>query len=91
MTDELTKKDIINLLAEQIGVGKEDIHLEDTFTEHLHMNPSDVSDLIKNLETKGVETDSLDLPQIKTVQDLLEALGIEENQNEEPKPDQKNI
>lgn len=83
--NDLTKKDILKILAEHLGVSEEDIHLEDSFVDHLHMNPVSMSDFIKVLEEKGVETDLLDLSQIKTVQDLLEGLGFEEEEEEDDK------
>lgn len=79
VTDKLTKTKIINLLAEHLGVGEEDIHMEDSFSDDLHMSALDISGFVKKLETMGVERDSLDLAEMVTVEDLVEKIAIEED------------
>lgn len=79
VTDKLTKTKIINLLAEHLGVGEEDIHMEDSFSDDLHMSALDISGFVKKLETMGVEPDSLDFAEMVTVEDLVEKIAIEED------------
>jgi len=85
--NDITKKDIIKILAEYLGVSEEDIHEEDSFSEHLHMNPIAMSDFIRLLEEKDVETDLLDLTKMNTVRNLLEELGLEEEEEKDEEPE----
>lgn len=73
-SENLVKK----LLAEHIGVEPEDINETDSLTEDLHMSSADLSDFVSSLEVKGIDTTPLDLPNIETVGDLIEALTSEE-------------
>lgn len=66
------------LLTEHIGVGLEDIIDEDSFSEQLHMSPSDLVDFTKVLEKHGFNVDALDLTQVVSVGDLIEVLSSEE-------------
>jgi acyl carrier protein len=73
-----TGQQLRKLLAEQIGVELEDISDEDSFSEQLHMSPSDLVDFTEVLEKQGLNVASLDLTQVLTVGDLIEALSSEE-------------
>lgn len=75
MESENKKKQIINKLAETIGVEPEDIQDDDFLVEDLHMNPAEISDFIGSLDGMGFDISKLELPSIETVSDLLEALG----------------
>lgn len=66
------------ILATQIGVDPEDIENDDSFTNDLHMSPSDLTDFINNLEKEGFETNSVRLEDIESVNDLIEILDIHE-------------
>ncbi len=66
------------LLASHVGVDPEDITEDDTFLQDLHMRPSEFSDFLEELSEKGLDTSNLDLPTIKTVGDLAEALSSHE-------------
>ena len=73
-----TPEYIKGLLAEQIGVEPDDIKDEDAFSDELHMSAADLSDFSESLTNSGIDTSKLDLTQIETVGDLLEALSSEE-------------
>jgi acyl carrier protein len=68
---------IINLLAEHLGVEPDDIQEEYTFTEDLHMNPADLADFVHYLKNSGINTETLDLPNLETVNDLIENIESE--------------
>ena len=67
---------LFSLLAEQLGVEPEDIHLEDSLRAELHMNSVDLAELAAKLEEEGFG--AVDLSEIETVEELLEALNVEE-------------
>ena len=73
-----TKEKIINLLAEHIGVDKEDISLEDTFTEDLHMSASDLIDFSQKLKEAGIDISQVDFTEIKDVESLVENIISQE-------------
>ena len=72
------KAQIIKLLAERIGVEPEDIDEDDAFLTDLHMNPAELSDFVHSLTSLDLDISRLDLTEIETVADLLEALGVVE-------------
>ncbi|MFZ5932499.1 MAG: hypothetical protein ACOYT7_00205 [Patescibacteria group bacterium] len=77
--EETNKKaKIIAHLAEHIGVESEDISEEDFFLDDLHMNPTEISDFVHSLEGLGFDISKLNLVEIESVGDLLEALGASE-------------
>ena len=69
---------IKTILAEQLGIEKEEIHAEDSLRDDLHMNPTDLTELMQQLLDLGFEEDKLDLSQIETVAELIETLKSEE-------------
>lgn len=69
---------IKKLLSEQIGVEPEDINDDDSLSEQLHMSSTDLADFVEVLSQKGLDTTSLALTEIETVDDLVEALSSEE-------------
>ena len=73
------KSQIIKLLAEQIGVEPEDIDEEDAFLTDLHMNPPELSDFVHSLTSLDLDVSHLNLTEIETVVELLEALGAAES------------
>ena len=72
------KAQIIKLLSENIGVEPEDVAEDDAFFEDLHMNPMELSDFIHSLEPLNYDISHLNLAEVETVSDLLEALGAVE-------------
>ncbi len=63
------------VLANQIGVEPQDIKIEDSLSDDLHMSPADISDFVSTLGDLGVDTTKIDLTTIKTVSDLIECLN----------------
>lgn len=72
------KSQIIKKLAEHIGVEPEDIDNDDAFLTDLHMNPTELSDFVHSLTSLDLDISRLNLTEIETVSDLLEALGAVE-------------
>ncbi|OGM18450.1 hypothetical protein A2686_02490 [Candidatus Woesebacteria bacterium RIFCSPHIGHO2_01_FULL_38_10] len=75
--DTLTNQ-IKKILAEYLGVDEEDIKEEDLLTEDLHMNATELSDLLQILYDKGVITKDIDLTEIETVEELIEVISSQE-------------
>lgn len=72
---ELFKLKIKEIIATNIGVEADDIHDDDDLREDLHMNASDLTDLVEKLDEGGFEVTKLDLSSIETVEDLVEAIS----------------
>jgi len=72
------KSQIIKRLAEHIGVEPEDIDEDDAFLTDLHMNPMEMSDFVHSLTSLDLDVSHLNLAEIETIADLLEALGAVE-------------
>ena len=53
----------------------EDVDDETSLKEDLHMDPASITDYIEILSKAGFDTDRLDLTEIETFGDLLEALS----------------
>lgn len=68
---ELIKK----LLAEHIGVEPEDIEDDDFLIDDLHMNPSEIIDFSEKLKEVGFDITRIDLMNVKTVEDIVDALS----------------
>lgn len=77
MTEENIKDIVITSLADFLGVTKEDITTEDSLTEDLHINPSDLSDYLESLGGKGLNTNDLKMDNIDTVGELIDELILE--------------
>jgi len=73
-TDTETKiKDIIlSKIAEQIGVDVEDIDLEDSLIDDLHLNTAEITDLLAKLSDQGLEVEESEFENIDTVSDLID-------------------
>jgi acyl carrier protein len=73
------KRDFIKkLLSEYLGVEEDDIHLDDSLMEDLHMSSSDLTDFIHTLNEKGIEIDLAELVSIETLEELLDKITQEE-------------
>jgi len=75
--DKDTKEIVKKALSEHLGIDPEDINDEDSFEHDLHMRASDVSDLIEILNSENIDTGKVDLMEIETVSDLVNALNGE--------------
>lgn len=76
--EESVVKSLKEILAEQIGVEPDDINNEDAFLDDLHMSATDLSDFIENLNKNNIDASNIEITEIKTVNDLIEALSSEE-------------
>lgn len=72
--DKLTKS-VKQILSEQLGIDPEDINLDDSLTEDLHMQAGELSEMIELLENNKLDASRLDLTEIETVSDLIEAIA----------------
>lgn len=75
LTTELKVK---KALAAYLGVESEDISLDDTFKEDLHMQAADLTDFLEQLSELGLPINQVDIVQIKTVGELIESLKSED-------------
>lgn len=69
---------IITLLAEHIGVDKEELSSDDAFQNDIRMSATDFADFVEKLKTAGFDTTKLDLLEIKSVGDLIENIISQE-------------
>jgi len=60
-------------LADHLGVDGEDIEDESVLAEDLHMDASSLTDFMEILGKAGFETEGVNLAEIETFQDLVEA------------------
>ena len=71
-TETKIKKLVIGKLAEQIGVEAEDIDLEDSLFEDLHLNTAEVSDFLAKLSNDGIEIEESEFDTVDSVSDLID-------------------
>ncbi len=71
---EITKR-VRRELADFLGVDPEDIEPETVLREDLHMDPSNLTDFADILGKAGFEAEKVDLSQIETFEELVEALA----------------
>ena len=83
MENTKTKEAIIKLLAEELGVEPEDIKEDDSLSLDLHMKPTDLTDFFQKLEDSGFNVAKINLTDIETVEDIIEALSSQELVTEE--------
>lgn len=67
---EITRK----ALSQILGTDSVDIQLEDSFTEDLHMDPTEIADFIQLMNEKGFNLDNLDFEEIDTVEEFVNYL-----------------
>jgi acyl carrier protein len=65
-----TKKE----LADFLGIEPDDIENDFSLTEDLHMKPTDLTDFMEILSKMNFDTNSIDLTEIETFSDLIDAL-----------------
>jgi acyl carrier protein len=70
------KDTLFSILGELIGVEPEDIKVEDSLRDDLHMNSVDLAELADRLSRENLEV--VDLSEIETVEELLDALNLED-------------
>lgn len=70
------KTKLLEILSGIIGVEVEDIEMEDSLRDELHMNAVDLAELSEKIEAAGMG--HADLSEVETVEELIEALHLEE-------------
>lgn len=70
----LTQK-IRRELADFLGVDMEDIEPETTLRDDLHMDPTSLTDFMEILSKAGIEVEDVDLTEIETFEELVDALS----------------
>lgn len=83
MQDKTIRNQVIKSLADHLGVEPEDIDDEDSLTSDLHMRATDLTDFIESLQEVNSDAGNIDLTQIETVGELIDALGGESYSNAE--------
>lgn len=68
------KQSVKHELANYLGVEPEDIEDDSILTEDLHMKATDLTDFMEVLTRMNLDTANVDLTQIETFLDLVEAL-----------------
>ena len=76
-TEEKIRSIIKSKLASTLGVELDDINNQASLTEHLGMNPAEITDFIESLSTGGIEISESDMGNIETVNDLIEIAVME--------------
>ncbi|KKQ43081.1 MAG: hypothetical protein US60_C0008G0048 [Microgenomates group bacterium GW2011_GWC1_37_8] len=71
---DINANQIKSVLAKHLGIETQDINLDDSLVDELHMKPSDLTDFLESLEIQGVDTSKIDFTQIDTVEELIDAL-----------------
>lgn len=66
------------ILAEKIGVEGDDINDNDSFTNDLHMSPTDLTDFVNALKILEIDTSQIVLTDLFTVNDLIDQLSSKE-------------
>lgn len=69
------EKIIKEVLANQLGADPEDIEMDQLLTDELMMSPSDLSDFVVHLGSRGIDTDNVEIAEIQTLNDLVEQLS----------------
>src|SRR3989338_10565183 len=70
------KTQIKKLLSEYLGVEPDDIDEEDSLVADLPMKPTDLTDFVEILDTRGLDISKLELTEIETVGELIEEVGL---------------
>ena len=73
-TTDKTSKKVKGFISELIGVEPEQIELSDRLKEELNMGPTELTELSQKLADEQIK---IDLTEIKTVADLLDAVKEE--------------
>jgi acyl carrier protein len=69
-----TKESVRRELANYLGIEPEDVEDDSILTEDLHMKATDLTDFMEILTRMNLETRDVDLTEIETFSDLVEAL-----------------
>ena len=77
MSEKNIKDIVITSLVEFLGVTTEDVTVEDSLRDDLHISPSDLSDYLESLGSKGLNIENLKMENIDTVGELIDELTLE--------------
>ena len=77
MSEKNIKNIVTTSLVDFLGVTTEDITLDDSLIDDLHISPSDLSDYLVSLGSKGLNIESLEMENIDTVGELIDELTLE--------------
>lgn len=70
------KESVRKLLSDFLGIEPEDIEEDFSLTEDLHMKPTDLTDFMEILSSKGYDTESADFSEVETFSDLIDFLTL---------------
>ena len=62
------------MLAEFLGAEPDDLNLTDSFSDGLHMKPTDISDFLDIVRKSGLELGDTDITELLLLGDLVEAV-----------------
>lgn len=65
---------VMDVLSDHVGVEKDDILPEFSFTEDLHMSPANITDFLEELHKLNIDISKIDMTEIETIEDFLEQL-----------------
>lgn len=71
---EKIKQKVKRELADFLGIDMEDIDDDTVLASDLHMDPSQLTDFMEILSKAGYDSDSVDLTEVESFSDLIEAL-----------------
>ena len=69
------KQKVRRELADYLGVEQGDIEEDSTLRGDLHMSPTDLTDFFEILKAAGLETEGVELTEIETFEELVDALA----------------
>jgi|GEM_PF-1650593 hypothetical protein len=70
---------VAKALADHIGVEADDIKDDDFFFDDLHMNPTELTDFVHEIESLGVDSTKINLEELETFEDLLDQVSQSES------------
>ena len=73
-----TKDKVKSELANCLGIEPADVEDESVLSEDFHMKSNDLTDFVEGLTASGFDTSKIDLTEIETFGDLIEALTARE-------------
>ena len=76
-TENIIKNLVIEKLAEHIGVETEDINLDDSLIDDLHLNPAEISDFLQKLSESEIGINEEEMEDIETVADLIDKILLQ--------------
>jgi acyl carrier protein len=75
---ENTKQKVKRELSDYLGIDASDVDDDSILAEDFHMKPNDLTDFMEILTTAGFDTSKIELTEIETFEDLVEAVTAHE-------------